>query len=276
MAYLEQSTRYVPYTDKLHGRWRYHVPGGDRRTARCATRYVSTMDAAFETYAKLDPGRCRPTSRSATRAAPADSEAVHRAAIRAKALDTLRGMLPAATQSNLGIYGTGQAFEALLLRLRASPLDEVRDCADGCWSSCARSSRHSSSRVDQPDRGGRWSDYLRDTRERTAAARRDAARRRRRRTAGRGHADRLRSRRRGQDRRRGALRRRLTLPDDQLMTIARGACRRPTASRVLRAYVGERDQPPPPARPGVRAHQRTVSTSSPTTARSAICSAIGC
>ena len=31
MAYLEQSTRYVPYTDKLHGRWRYHVPGGDRR-----------------------------------------------------------------------------------------------------------------------------------------------------------------------------------------------------------------------------------------------------
>src|SRR5438105_8636544 len=26
MAYLEQSTRYVPYTDKLHDRWRYHVP----------------------------------------------------------------------------------------------------------------------------------------------------------------------------------------------------------------------------------------------------------
>ncbi len=26
MAYLEQSTRYVPYTDKLHGRFRYHVP----------------------------------------------------------------------------------------------------------------------------------------------------------------------------------------------------------------------------------------------------------
>jgi len=26
MAYLEQSTRYVPYTDKLHGSWRYHVP----------------------------------------------------------------------------------------------------------------------------------------------------------------------------------------------------------------------------------------------------------
>ena len=55
---------------------------------------------------------------------------MHRAAIRAKALDTLRGLLPAATQSNVGIYGTGQAFEALLLRMRANPLDEVRECAD--------------------------------------------------------------------------------------------------------------------------------------------------
>ena len=56
-----------------------------------------------------------------------DSDAVHRTATRAKALDTLRGMLPAATQSNVGIYGTGQAFEALLLRMRAHPLVEVRD-----------------------------------------------------------------------------------------------------------------------------------------------------
>ena len=55
----------------------------------------------------------------ATRKRRGDSDAVHRAAIRAKALDTLRGMLPAATQSNVGIYGTGQAFEALLLRMRA-------------------------------------------------------------------------------------------------------------------------------------------------------------
>src|SRR5258708_2482873 len=26
MAYLEQSTRYVPYTDRPNGRWKYHVP----------------------------------------------------------------------------------------------------------------------------------------------------------------------------------------------------------------------------------------------------------
>ena len=65
---------------------------------------------------------------------PADSDAVHRAAIRAKALDTLRGMLPAATQSNVGIFGTGQAFEALLLRMRAlgflSPEDYEAACRE--------------------------------------------------------------------------------------------------------------------------------------------------
>ena len=50
MAYLEQSTRYVPYTDTLHGRWRYHVPANS--TAPCVTSTSSTMDAAFATYAR--------------------------------------------------------------------------------------------------------------------------------------------------------------------------------------------------------------------------------
>ncbi len=123
MAYLEQSTRYVPYTDKLHGRWRYHVPAEVQGALR--DRYVKTMDAAFETYASLIDGMQAHFAARYPRSAQ-DSEGVHRAAIRAKALDTLRGMLPAATQSNVGIYGTGQAYESLLLRMRAHPLDEVR------------------------------------------------------------------------------------------------------------------------------------------------------
>ena len=53
---------------------------------------------------------------------PEDSDGVYRSVIRAKALDTLRGLLPAATTSNVGLFGTGQAFEALLLRMFAHPL----------------------------------------------------------------------------------------------------------------------------------------------------------
>ena len=53
---------------------------------------------------------------------PADeSDAAWRATIRAKALDSSRGLLPAATRSNVGIFGTGQGYEALLLRMRAHP-----------------------------------------------------------------------------------------------------------------------------------------------------------
>ena len=119
MAYLEQSTRYVPYTDKLHGRWRYHVPAEvEGRAARALRR--RRWIAAFETYASLIDGMQQHFAASYPRA-PQDSEGVHRAAIRAKALDTLRGMLPAATQSNVGIYGTGQAYEvAAAAHARAS------------------------------------------------------------------------------------------------------------------------------------------------------------
>ena len=59
------------------------------------------MDEAFEVYARWIP----PMQEYFARRYPkneTDSDAVHRAAIRAKALDTLRGLLPAATQSNLG------------------------------------------------------------------------------------------------------------------------------------------------------------------------------
>jgi thymidylate synthase ThyX len=167
MAYLEQSTRYVPYTDRLHGRWRYHMPaelaGGPLRE-----RYTRAMDLAFESYARwIGPMQDYFATRYPRN--PSDSEAVHRSAVRAKALDTLRGLLPAATQSNLGIYGTGQAFEALLLRLRASPLAEARACADQLLIELRKVIPAFLVRVDQPERGGRWSEYLAETRSRTTA-----------------------------------------------------------------------------------------------------------
>jgi len=167
MAYLEQSTRYVPYTDKLHGRWRYHIPA-EIPPGPLRERYTRTMDAAFERYARW----IAPMQEHFARRYPksvSDSDAVHRSAIRAKALDTLRGMLPAATQSNLGIYGTGQAFEALLLRMRANPLSEVRDCADQMLTELRKVIPAFLVRVDQPDRGEKWSEYLAETRRQTAA-----------------------------------------------------------------------------------------------------------
>src|SRR5438067_6636611 len=47
MAYLEQSTRYVPYTDRPNGRWKYHVPAEVARTPHRAL-FTRAMDQAFE------------------------------------------------------------------------------------------------------------------------------------------------------------------------------------------------------------------------------------
>ena len=163
MSYLEQSTRYVPYTDRRNGRWRYHVPA-EIGSGALHDRYVRTMDVAFASYADWIP-RMQAYFEARHPRSGSDSEAVHRAAIRAKALDTLRGILPAATQSNVGLYGSGQAFEAQLLRMRAHPLIEVRECASGMLRELRKVIPAFLTRVDQPDRGGRWSEYLASTRD---------------------------------------------------------------------------------------------------------------
>jgi thymidylate synthase ThyX len=169
MAYLEQSTRYVPYTDRTpDGRWKYHVPMElDRHPLR--GRYIKVLDTAFDVYARwLEP--VQEHFRSRYPKAPEDSDAVYRSAIRAKALDTLRGLLPAAVQSNVGLYGTGQAYEALLLRMRAHPLAEVREYGELMLQELRKVIPAFLTRVDQPDRGVKWSQYLAQTRSGSAAA----------------------------------------------------------------------------------------------------------
>src|SRR5665213_3602170 len=127
MAYLEQSTRYVPYTDRPGGHWKYHVPA-EIAGSPLAGEFVRTMDLAFDTYARWIPA-LESHFKAKYPKSPDDSDGVYRSVIRAKALDTLRGLLPAATTSNVGLFGTGQAFEALLLRMLGHPLSEVRDHA---------------------------------------------------------------------------------------------------------------------------------------------------
>jgi thymidylate synthase ThyX len=161
MAYLEQSTRYIPYDDRPSGRYRYHVPA--ELTGSLRDRYVATLDAAFDVYRAWLP-RLREHFERRFPRDPATSEAVWRTSLRAKALDTLRGLLPAATVSNVGIFGTGQAYEQLLLRMRAHPLEEVRAYAALMLVELRKVIPAFLRRVDVPDRGGAWTTYLAETR----------------------------------------------------------------------------------------------------------------
>ena len=168
MAYLEQSTRYVPYTGRPGGRWKYHVPAEVERSP-LRDDFIATLDHAFETYARWLPGLDAHFRAKYPQTAD-DSDAVYKSVIRAKALDTLRGLLPAATTSNVGLFGTGQAYEALLLRMFAHPLEEVRACATQMLVELRHVIPAFLTRVDQTDRGGRWIEYLADTRRRVEAA----------------------------------------------------------------------------------------------------------
>ncbi|MBA3605681.1 MAG: FAD-dependent thymidylate synthase [Actinomycetota bacterium] len=166
MSYLEQSTRYIGYDARLGGRYRYYRDPAVL-ASRLGTRYVGDMDRLFDAYSQtLDA--VTDHVRATVPRSSGDSEFVYRQATRAKALDAARGMLPAASLSNLGIYGSGQGFEALLLRLRAHPLPEARDYGELMLHELRKVIPSFLRRVDVAERGGRWSTYLATTRQRTA------------------------------------------------------------------------------------------------------------
>ncbi len=166
MSYLEQSTRYIPYDARLGGRYRYYRDPGIL-SSPLGTRYVGDMDRIFDIYAELLPA-LQDHLRERHPKDPGDSDFVYRSSIRAKALDALRGILPAAALSNVGIYGTGQGYEALLLRMRAHPLPEARQYAELMLTELRKVIPSFLKRVDLPDRGGAWIDYLAGTRGATA------------------------------------------------------------------------------------------------------------
>jgi thymidylate synthase ThyX len=166
MSYLEQSTRYIAYDARLGGRYRFHRDP-DVLGSQFGTRYVGDMDRMFDAYSASVTAVTNQV-RDTVRRDPADSEFVYRQATRAKALDATRGMLPAASLSNLGIYGTGQGFEMLLLRMRAHPLPEARRYADLMLTELRKVIPSFLRRVDLPDRGGRWTEYLATTRTDTS------------------------------------------------------------------------------------------------------------
>jgi thymidylate synthase ThyX len=121
---LEKSTRYV----------RFDRPGPDGR--RLYYRgpeldypdYERAADALFDTYSSL----IEPLTQSIRDRFPleaGESDRAWKSATRAKALDMLRGLLPAGTLTNLGLFGNGRAFEYLITKLAAHELPECHRLA---------------------------------------------------------------------------------------------------------------------------------------------------
>ena len=167
MAYLEQSTRYIAYNQRLeNGQYRYYRPPELLESPHGA-RYVGEMDRVFDTYGALLPQMQAWVAERFPQQS-GDSDFVYRQATKAKSLDALRGLLPAASLSNIGMYGTGQSYEQLLLRMRAHPLPEARTYAEMMLTELRKVIPSFLQRVDVAERGGEWSAYLEATRSGTA------------------------------------------------------------------------------------------------------------
>ena len=163
-AYLEQSTRYIAYDAQLDGfGYRYH------RDPRFGPAYEAAMDELFATYSALLEGVSVWVDATFP-AAEGESPAAHTRAVRAKALDLVRGVLPAASLSHVGIYATGQTYEQLVLHLLAHPLAEAQAYGGMLLEELQVVMPSFVARVPRPDRGGRWIEYLRERNEAAAAA----------------------------------------------------------------------------------------------------------
>ncbi len=157
-SYLEQSTRYIFYDERLGERYRYMTPpefseGGLEKT------YVDTMEWLFRTYTDV-VARLVGYYEERFPKSPEDSNFVWKSTIRAKACDDARGLLPASALSNVGIFASGQAYEALLMRMRAHPLAEARTYSDLMLGELRKMIPAFMKRVDVPDRGNAWSAYF--------------------------------------------------------------------------------------------------------------------
>ncbi len=158
MSYLEQSTRYIRYDQRSEGRYRY-FRDPDVLNSVHGTRYVGEIDRMFDIYSSLIPVM-EQFFKNAVPKRTTDADIAYKMAIRAKALDSIRGLLPAAAFSNVGIYGSGQAYEALLLRMRASALPEAQMYSDMMLTELRKVIPSFLKRVDLADRGQLTSDYM--------------------------------------------------------------------------------------------------------------------
>ncbi|MDX6605621.1 MAG: hypothetical protein QOD14_161, partial [Solirubrobacterales bacterium] len=160
-AYLEQSTRYIPYDKPLPE----SAGGGHRfyRDDELGPEYAAAMEEIFAIYSR---SLVQVTEWAAVRWPRGDEpEAAWERSIRAKALDLLRGLLPAATLSHVGIFASGQAYEQMLLRMLASPLPEARHFATMILEELKKVMPSFVARVERPERGGEWISYLESRRD---------------------------------------------------------------------------------------------------------------
>ncbi len=144
---LEKSTRYVWFDQKVDGDYLFYkeprLMGSKHKE-----RYLAISRKLFQTYADLvvpmtdfvkknfpldefsffDPGTKKevPFSTIIDEKLKRRAQIAYNSSVRAKVCDVLRGLLPAGTLTNMGVFGNGRFFQGLLTRLYNTDLEEMQ------------------------------------------------------------------------------------------------------------------------------------------------------
>ncbi len=150
LSYLEKSSRYVAWNKKEKGKYRFYREP-EIMKSRFADVYEETCNFSFDIYSKnIKPminyirekypiekysfkdskdGKEKLFSKLKNKSDIKSANMIYKGSTKAKALDILRGLLPASTLTNVGITGNGRAYEYLLTILGSSELKEEQDLA---------------------------------------------------------------------------------------------------------------------------------------------------
>jgi thymidylate synthase ThyX len=133
---LEKSTRYIYFDQKVNGQYQFYQEP-ILMTSAYRDLYLNTCNHLFDTYSKLIP----PLTKRIEAGFPKDpsiSSAAYNAALRAKVLDCLRGLLPASAMTNMGVFGNGRFFESLLQKINSHSLAEMQEIGKASYQELAK------------------------------------------------------------------------------------------------------------------------------------------
>lgn len=189
LSYLEKSSRYVVWNKKEKGKYRFYREPKIMES-RFADIYEESCNFSFDVYSEnIEPmiryvrekypiekysfkdsrdGEEKLFSKLRDESDIKSAEMIYKGSTKAKALDILRGLLPASTLTNVGITGNGRAFEYLLTVLGSSELKEEQDLASKIKKELDTTIKSFVRRAD--DRYGKaFQKYLKDIRNKSKA-----------------------------------------------------------------------------------------------------------
>jgi thymidylate synthase ThyX len=133
---LEKSTRYIYFNDKRDGKYLYYRDP-KIMASKFGSDYERICDMLFDTYSELSVKLTEMIKKVFVQSESV-SDFVYNSALRAKVLDCLRGLLPAATLTNMGQFGNGRFYETLVQKLHLEPLHELKDLGEKSYNELSK------------------------------------------------------------------------------------------------------------------------------------------